>query len=302
MTKQYIHANGHPIWGSCGELCSRRARQGGELHLTDHRHHQQVEAAERNRILAEQLKRQSDRTTQELQSAAAYMSSIMPTLTGKGRCGVALPASPGTRRRLLDYTWIDDDHLLVLFIDVSGHGIEPALLSVSVHNMIPFRIPEEQSPTDPGKLLTELNRLFQMDQHSGHYFTMWWRLRSVLRTLRYAQRRRPPALAFDSVDGGAPAVTELSLEVVSCRDVRDTVYVPATRPFARIPDADLQRRGVSADPADGRRFALEEFKNLATRLASSPKGSIDELVAELRARTATGGFEDDCSLIGLRFN
>jgi len=35
-----------------------------------------------------------------------------------------------------DYYWIGDDHLLVYLIDVSGHGLEPALLSVSVHNML----------------------------------------------------------------------------------------------------------------------------------------------------------------------
>ena len=56
------------------------------------------------------------------------------------------------------------------------------------------------------------------------------------------------------------------------------------------------------EPPDGRFFALEDFKSLATRLATSRNGSIDELVEELRALTPTGGFEDDCSLIGLRFN
>ena len=35
-----------------------------------------------------------------------------------------------------DYYWIGDDHLLVYLIDVSGHGLEPALLSVSLHNML----------------------------------------------------------------------------------------------------------------------------------------------------------------------
>ena len=53
-------------------------------------------------------------------------------------------------------------------------------------------------------------------------------------------------------------------------------------------------------PADGRRFTLADFKNVATRLAGS-RASIDELVEELRALTPAGGFEDDCSLIGLRF-
>ena len=79
-----------------------------------------------------------DRTTRELQSAAAYhMSSIMPTdLTGKVAAASRYLPSRGLGGDCFDYTWIDDDHLLVYLIDVSGHGIDPALLSVSVRNMI----------------------------------------------------------------------------------------------------------------------------------------------------------------------
>lgn len=306
MTKQYIHANGHPIWGDLAVSCVRDEYGKVEnfiSQITDIT--KQVEAAERNRILAEQLKRQSDRTTQELQSAAAYMSSIMPTdLTGKVAAASRYLPSRGLGGDCFDYTWIDDDHLLVYLIDVSGHGIEPALLSVSVHNMIRSGSLKNKVLRDPGKLLTELNRLFQMDQHSGHYFTMWCGVyEASSRTLRYACGGAPPALAFDSVDGGAPAVTELSSKSFPVGMFEDTVYVSATcsvSPGFRM--LIFSDGACELDPADGRRFALEEFKNLATRLASSPKGSIDELVAELRARTATGGFEDDCSLIGLRFN
>ena len=35
-----------------------------------------------------------------------------------------------------DYNWIDDDHLIVVPLDVSGHGVAAALQSISVHNML----------------------------------------------------------------------------------------------------------------------------------------------------------------------
>ena len=104
--------------------------------------------------------------------------------------------------------------------------------------------------------------------------------------------------------GSLPRVmTELSSKSVPIGMFEDTVYTSAT--YCVPPGCRLLLYSDGAcelEPADGRHFALEEFKNMATQLASSPNGSIDELVEELRALTPTGGFEDDCSLIGLRFN
>jgi PAS domain S-box-containing protein len=305
MTKKYIHADGHLIWGDLAVSCVRD--EDGKVEnfisqITDIT--KQVEATERNRILAERLKQQSDRMTQELESAAAYMSSIMPTgLTGKVAAASRYLPSRELGGDCFDYTWIDDDHLLVYLIDVSGHGIEPALLSVSVHNMIRSGSLKNRTLRDPGSVLNELNRLFQMDRHSGHYFTMWCGVyEASSRTLRYACGGAPPALAFESVNGEAPAMTELSSRSLPVGMFEDTVYAPATcsvSPGFRL--LIYSDGACELEPADGRRFALDDFKNLATRLARAPKGSIDELVEELRARTPAGGFEDDCSLIGLRF-
>ena len=156
----------------------------------------------------------------------------------------------------------------------------------------------------PDRVLTELNRLFQMEQHSGHYFTMWCGVyEASTRTLRYACAGAPPALAFNAVTGQAPAMTELSTDSVPIGIFEDTVYTSAT--YCVPPGCRMLLYSDGAcelEPPDGRRFAMEDFKNLATRLASSPNGSIDDLVEELRALTPAGGFVDDCSLIGLRFD
>jgi serine phosphatase RsbU (regulator of sigma subunit) len=69
-----------------------------------------VEANERNRVLAQQLQQQGERLTAELESAAAYMSSIMP----RGLAGDVDVSSRYLPSRELggdsfNYTWIDDD-------------------------------------------------------------------------------------------------------------------------------------------------------------------------------------------------
>ena len=56
--------------------------------------------------------------------------------------------------------WIDDDHLLVKAIDVSGHGIEPALLAVSVHNLMRSGSLPARPVLSPAAVLAELNHRF----------------------------------------------------------------------------------------------------------------------------------------------
>ena len=306
VVKQYIHADGHRIWVDA--FASGVRDENGRVETLAFQIRditEQVQADERNRVLNRQVQQQTNLLNHELESAAAYMSSIMPIgLTGKVAAASRYLPSGGVGGDCFDYTWIDGDHLLVYLIDVSGHGIEPALMSVSVHNMIRSGSLANETLRAPGLLLTELNRLFQMDRHRGHYFTMWCgAYEASTRTLRYACAGAPPALAFDYLTGEAPVMTELSTDAVPIGMFEDTVYDSAT--YCVPPGCRMLIYSDGAyelEPADGWRFALEDFKALAARLARTPNGSIDELVDELRALTPTGGFEDDCSLIGLRFN
>ena len=110
-----------------------------------------------------------------------------------------------------DYYWIDDDHLLVYLIDVSGHGLEPALLSVSVHNMLRSGSLTTQTLLAPEAVLAELNRLFQMEQQRDHCFTARYGVyEKSTRTLRYANAGAPPAYAFTTATGNAVTATELN--------------------------------------------------------------------------------------------
>jgi len=175
MVKKFIHADGRTIWGDLVVSCVRGDDGQVEIFLGQISDiTAQREADERNRTLLEVIARQTDRLTAELRSAAAYVSSILPgDLDGPVRVTARYLPSQELAGDSYDYRWIDDDHLFVYLIDVSGHGIGPALLSVSVHNML--RSGSLPLPTllAPDVVLGELNRRFQMDKHDGNYLTMW---------------------------------------------------------------------------------------------------------------------------------
>jgi sigma-B regulation protein RsbU (phosphoserine phosphatase) len=233
------------------------------------------------------------------------MASIMP----KGLAGRVNIASWYLPSRELggdcfDYTWIDDDHLLVYLIDVSGHGIEPALLSVSVHNMLRSGSLGIESTTAPEAALAELNRLFQMGEQGDHYFTIWYGVyQSSTRTLRYVSAGAPPAFAFEWAADGTVSVADLSTVATPVGMFADTEF--SSRSYVVPPGCRILIYSDGAHEitlADNRQFTLHDFRNLSTRLAGSSTWSLEALVSELQALTPTGAFEDDCSLIELTFD
>ena len=244
----------------------------------------------------ERLQEQTDLLDSEVRSAADYVASILPgVLTGPVRAASRYLPSQELSGDCFDYRWVDDDHLMVYLIDVSGHGIEPALLSISVHNML-----RSDVNLRPDRLLSELNRRFPMERQHGHYFTIWCGVyERPTRTLRYASAGSPPALAFSPETG-------------------PTLLSTAGRPIGMFEDSEYSSASYSVPPdcriliysdgayeftlESGRQLSLDVFARIVTAWSASSTRSLDELVSNLRALTRAGDFEDDCSLIELNFD
>ena len=125
---------------------------------------QMLEAAELGKR-ERQIRTLADRLSGELDSAAKYVASILPgDLDGPVRVRSRYLPSREIGGDSFGYMWIDDDHLIVYLIDVSGHGVEPALLSVSVHNLLRSRAMPTATLLSPEQVLAELNQLFGMDR------------------------------------------------------------------------------------------------------------------------------------------
>ena len=199
----------------------------------------------------------------ELKSAATYLSSIMPRgLSGRVEVSSRYLPSSELGGDCFDYVWVDEDHLLVYLIDVSGHGLEPALLSVSVHNLLRSGSLGLETLLEPGATLGALNRMFQMDRQHGHYFTIWYGVyRASERTLRYSGAGAPPALTFGAAPGGATTVTRLSstcppIGLFPDTEFADASYsVPAGCRILVFSDGAFE-----IDLADDRQLSLDGFE------------------------------------------
>jgi sigma-B regulation protein RsbU (phosphoserine phosphatase) len=95
----------------------------------------------------------------------------------------------------LGFHWLDEDHLALYLIDVTGHGLDSALLSVTVNNVLRAGSLPGADMRRPEQVLAKLNATFQGAQHGHKFFTIWYGVYQVsTRQLAYAAGGHPSAV------------------------------------------------------------------------------------------------------------
>jgi PAS domain S-box-containing protein len=301
-TKQYIRSDGRLVWGNLTVSCIRGADgrlENFSAQIIDVT--AEADARQRNDELAARLQTQTDRLTAELDSAAAYVESLLPgALDGPVRVSSEYLPSQELAGDCYDYAWVDDDHLTFYILDVSGHGVAPALLSISVYNLLRSGSLPRDVVLAPERVLATINHNFPMDRQGGHYFTMWYGVyEKSTRTLRYASGGHPAALLF-SAEGDTPAQLSTGGLPVGMFDDDDflagSVVVPPGSRLLLYSDGAYEWTTTC-----GRPWSWAEFIGVCTDHAQTPDWKLDVLVDTLRGQASNEVFEDDCSLVGLTF-
>ncbi len=125
----------------------------------------------------------------ELDIAAEYVRSILPKPIAAGNVLTNWRYEPS--RQLggdaFGYHWIDEDHFAVYLFDVCGHGVGPALHSVSALHALKYQILPVADFREPANVLASLNETFQMKDHNDMYFTIWYGVYNMAtREVKYA--------------------------------------------------------------------------------------------------------------------
>ena len=163
----------------------------------------------------EALLESQHRLASEMKQAAHYVQSLLPDKLKKGdiRTDWRFVPSAELGGDSFGYHWLDDDHFAFYLLDVSGHGVGSALLSVSAMNALRSQALPQTDFRVPGQVLAALNNAFQMEQQNGLYFTIWYGVyHKPTRRIDYSGGGHPPALLFN----GASA-EEAALEVLEAR-------------------------------------------------------------------------------------
>ena len=236
----------------------------------------------------------------ELKEAAQYVKSLLPSPLDDGRVRIdwRFVTSTSLGGDAFGYGWIDDDHLQVYLLDVCGHGVGAALLSVTVMNVIRSGSLQGTDFRDPAEVLSALNEAFPMARQNGSYFTIWYGVyRPSTRRLVHASGGHPAALLLHGPAGAAPAERLRAPNLIigfvpGKRFVSEEVDVPAGARLFLFSDGVYE-----VDLPDNQVWAFDDFAAFLERPPSDGASRMDDLLAEARRLQGSETLPDDFSIL-----
>ena len=146
---------------------------------------------------------QSQELDRDLSRASHYVQALLPQPLRSGPVRVEWYFQPSAQvgGDGFGYHALDEHHLVLYLVDVSGHGVGAAMHVVSVLNTLRQQNLPDTNFANPAQVLARLNAMFQMDSHGGMFFTIWYGvLDQRSGNLRYACGGHHPA--YVRADGG----------------------------------------------------------------------------------------------------
>lgn len=254
--------------------------------------------------LATDLQAQQQILEAELAEAVAYVRSLLPTPVDDI---VTIQSQFLPSRQLggdcFDYFWLDPDYLVMYLLDVSGHGLGAALLSVSVQNFLRSQSLNSMNFYQPNKVLETLNDGFQMEKHGNRYFTIWYGVYNQRkRKLCYANAGHPPAILMTQTSAGKLAAQRLKGRGTPIGMLANMKYANEYCDIQLDDVLCLFSDGVyEIKDANGETWGIDPFIELLLGCCGTA-GSPEQVIQKVQHLQNITTFEDDCSLLRVQFN
>lgn len=226
-----------------------------------------------------QLAKANDRMSRDLAAAARVQRSLLPDdqlqISGVSIAWKYTPCEE-LAGDFLNLVPLDDSHLAIFVVDVSGHGAASSLLAVAVGRLLTGQasatsllvrtdpLTGKPAITPPAAVVSELNRRFPMESQAGLYFTIAYGVLSTrTREFRYVSAGHPAGVHLPQ--GAAPMFLE-----------------GEGFPVGWIEDVDYDEQRITLAPGDRLYFYSDGVNE-----ALSPSGELyggDRLLANLTQR------------------
>ncbi len=138
----------------------------------------------------------SNEIDRELEKAASYVKAMLPPTRSEGPILVDWIYEPSAKLGgdAFGYHLLAEDMYVGYLVDVAGHGAGAAMHAVAIMNQLRQRSLPNTEMASPDRVLASLNEMFQMEDHAGLYFTIWYGVFDArTRMLSYASGGHHPA-------------------------------------------------------------------------------------------------------------
>ena len=240
----------------------------------------------------------------ELDEAADYVRSLLPApLTGSITTQARFIPSAQLGGDCFDYYWLDDDNLAIYLLDVAGHGVRSALLSISVLNLMRSQSLPNTNFYEPSAVLAALNNVCQISETGDDYLTIWYGVYNrVERRLVYASAGHPPAIllsgaAIDSTHVKRLATPNMPIGILPQTDFDDnSCVIEADSVLHLFSDGVYE-----IQQPDGKVWSLDAFIDLLGAYRHHTC-YLDEVIQTIRNLSTNYAFDDDLSLLQICFS
>jgi sigma-B regulation protein RsbU (phosphoserine phosphatase) len=269
------------------------------------RHHSQgyIAQIERNEAYAA-LKKTKERLAEELAEAAKYVISLLPErLSGEITTDWLFIPSVELGGDAFGYQWLDPDHLAMYLLDVCGHGVKAALLSISAINVLRNQTLPATDFHSPSQVLEGLNKVFQMDRHNDMYFTMWYAVYDKQRRrLTYANGGHPYPILMAGSSRETAEPIQLSQVGTIIGAFPDMTFVSAALDLPEFSRLFIFSDGAyEVSRPDETMLTYAEFMEILGDSKRSAESAINHTIGAIRAVRGGDQFEDDISIIEVAF-
>ena len=241
----------------------------------------------------------------ELAEAAEYVIKILPKPITEGAITTDWRFVPSTDLGgdAFGYHWVDDDHFALYLLDVTGHGVGAALLSVSIMNVLRTQTLPDTDFCRPHQVLETLNETFPEEENNGNLFSLWYGIyRPSSGELAFSSGGHPPALLISGPQGSAGRLDQLRTKGPMLGSLPDMVFQQNSiriEPPARLyvySDGVYEIRLI-----DGRRWPMDDFYSFMVHPEEAGVSKMDHLLDHVRQISGEKILDDDFSIFQVDF-
>ncbi len=241
----------------------------------------------------------------ELAEAAEYVISLLPARINSGGVDTKWSFVPSTQLGgdSFGYHWLDQDNFALYLIDVCGHGVGAALLSISVMKALSSQSLPGADYTDPGNVLGVLNETYKMEDHNNMFFSIWYGVfNKPERKLAFASGGHPPGVLITDSESGRAKTVQLKTNSPLVGSFPDVKFESDECLISKQDKLYIYSDGVYEVPKpDGSILSLDEFVDIVVRQSQQEDNDLDCIKEEIVSIQGSTSFDDDYSILRIIF-
>lgn len=242
-----------------------------------------------------ELQKTQQRLSEELSEAANYILSILPApRTSTPTTEWLLVPSTELGGDSFGYHDVDHENIAFYLLDVCGHGIGAALLSVAAINVLRASALPNTNFLDPGAVLSALNDAFPMERHNNMYFTIWYGVfNRTSSLLSYSSAGHPPAIMLRK-EGNIEELSTPQIAIGMFPDIRYMTGRAAVQAGDRLNIISDGTFEISTSSGD-----MLEFTAFTEKVRET--GSPQDILHWVQQLNGPGPLPDDFSFLSVKF-